>query len=753
MPSFPSRHSGKHKQTFGWEKKEIVHEVKPGSITKFEQKKQKKMQVLQEQKQIREQRKSYKDAIKVVGLVPMQPNLQLKKVFESSFGQAIQFLGSETVVVKSDHNLLTFIELENLEQAFSVDCLLFCAIDDEFGSAQLDFIDKLNIMKIPQIPHQSLMLHKQELLSILLKNNFQSQTQKFSNQLLKNFQVQTNQDPKPFSLQNANHKVQLETFFQNIVFEKPVWLQKRMILNILAERRTLENNEMVIEVIGQAHGPYNTQQNVFLSNYGDQLEVTSVSQCQFNFEQNTLIEVPLQLKGQFEPVKMNLSTSAPNEIVTSAQEEVMNEQPVDETYDPNIDPSYQDFTLQDQTDLSSVIDCQPIQMDYEFKKTQFKTVEEQIQYPDEIDIHPESSLSKLLKEYFSVKSLRNSPLPVGQGENHELNSIFHLKQPTQTENVCTKINSDYNQNSILKFTLRVRNNNDHFLQMMNQVKQNVPNMNQNYEQLVQRLQPEYFQNVPLRNLSLISLFEHETKYGLAHVKVLPQEYVKFQLQSYSIAEIQVGFRKLMTIATPYQQVAQYRGKLLRYFGNTNELMLSFVSPIFITKSAFPPVIVSYSQQQNMIPDIQTEKPIELKAKLVQYNSQIQVLERLVLTGWPHKIHRNQSIIRYMFFNQKDVRFFINQCLTTRNGLNGKILSTVTEKGYFKAHFDGQLSSGDCVEMKLYKLLLGCGLSMGCSYEMNQGINMSGYAAFEEIFQMFRSLMEQVLTRLREVKYD
>ncbi|CAL6089288.1 Conserved_hypothetical protein [Hexamita inflata] len=56
----------------------------------------------------------------------------------------------------------------------------------------------------------------------------------------------------------------------------------------------------------------------------------------------------------------------------------------------------------------------------------------------------------------------------------------------------------------------------------------------------------------------------------------------------------------------------------------------------------------------------------------------------------------------------------------------------------------QLSSGDCVEMKLYKLLLG--LQMGVyAYEMNQGINMSGYAAFEEIFQMFRSVMEQVLT--------
>lgn len=42
----------------------------------------------------------------------------------------------------------------------------------------------------------------------------------------------------------------------------------------------------------------------------------------------------------------------------------------------------------------------------------------------------------------------------------------------------------------------------------------------------------------------------------------------------------------------------------------------------------------------------------------------------------------------MFFNQEDVKYFLNQRLTTRNGLNGKILAPVTEKGYYKAHFDG-----------------------------------------------------------------
>ena len=120
---------------------------------------------------------------------------------------------------------------------------------------------------------------------------------------------------------------------------------------------------------------------------------------------------------------------------------------------------------------------------------------------------------------------------------------------------------------------------------------------------------------------------------------------------------------------------------------------------------------------------------------------MQLIERLVLTGWPYKIHRNRSLIRYMFFNQLDVKYFINQYLQTRNGLNGRILVPCTDKGYYKAHFDGQLSSGDCVEMRLYKLLQGSGLAMGCCYQMDSGVNRSGYQAFTELFDMFRGMME------------
>ncbi len=45
-----------------------------------------------------------------------------------------------------------------------------------------------------------------------------------------------------------------------------------------------------------------------------------------------------------------------------------------------------------------------------------------------------------------------------------------------------------------------------------------------------------------------------------------------------------------------------------------------------------------------------------------------ILKRILLTGNPLKINRRRAVIRYMFFNPKDVRYFRPIDLFTKNGL-------------------------------------------------------------------------------------
>lgn len=79
-----------------------------------------------------------------------------------------------------------------------------------------------------------------------------------------------------------------------------------------------------------------------------------------------------------------------------------------------------------------------------------------------------------------------------------------------------------------------------------------------------------------------------------------------------------------------------------------------------------------------------------------------IAERAILTGHPIKIHKKVVTIRYMFFNKEDISWFKAVPLFTKSGRTGFIKESLGTHGYFKATFDGKLTSQDVVAMSLYK---------------------------------------------------
>merc|ERR1712129_616975 len=88
------------------------------------------------------------------------------------------------------------------------------------------------------------------------------------------------------------------------------------------------------------------------------------------------------------------------------------------------------------------------------------------------------------------------------------------------------------------------------------------------------------------------------------------------------------------------------------------------------------------------------------------------IERKVLTGRPMRVQRRRAVIRYMFWNADDVKYFQPIDLWTRRGLKGKIEEPSAKRDYSKHSLMGisdktTLSACLCIKehfhskMKLY----------------------------------------------------
>lgn len=58
----------------------------------------------------------------------------------------------------------------------------------------------------------------------------------------------------------------------------------------------------------------------------------------------------------------------------------------------------------------------------------------------------------------------------------------------------------------------------------------------------------------------------------------------------------------------------------------------------------------------------------LEGTLVKCDPMHIIMKRVILTGYPYKTNRRRAVVRYMFFNPKDVKYFKPVELKTKLGL-------------------------------------------------------------------------------------
>lgn len=79
-----------------------------------------------------------------------------------------------------------------------------------------------------------------------------------------------------------------------------------------------------------------------------------------------------------------------------------------------------------------------------------------------------------------------------------------------------------------------------------------------------------------------------------------------------------------------------------------------------------------------------------------------VVKRIILTGYPVRVHKRTAVVKYMFYDPEDVKWFKPAGLYTKHGLQGNIMESVGEHGTMKCLFNAPIKQHDTVCLPLYK---------------------------------------------------
>lgn len=308
----------------------------------------------------------------------------------------------------------------------------------------------------------------------------------------------------------------------------------------------------------------------------------------------------------------------------------------------------------------------------EYRSQRRTEANEDLEFPDEIELHPNVLARERLSRYRGLKSLRTSHWETGEDRAHEPEEWNRLLQVPD----YTRAKKQVEMDSLVGGVHAGRRVHVHL--------RNVPFA----------LQQTYNTTQPL---ALYSLLRHEQKQTVVNYSITLSSDHPNPLKSKEELILQCGSRRFF-INPVFSQSGNTPNnvhKFLRYLHPGQTAIASFIAPV--TWGAVPAL---FFQPSVSMPGT----PLSLIAtgtSLPASTSRV-IAKRVILTGHPYKIHKKLVTIRYMFFNKEDVQWFKALPLWTKRGRSGFVKESLGTHGYFKATFDGKINPQDAIGVSLYK---------------------------------------------------
>ena len=313
-----------------------------------------------------------------------------------------------------------------------------------------------------------------------------------------------------------------------------------------------------------------------------------------------------------------------------------------------------------------------------YRSSRKNEAEENFEFPDEIELHPNVLARERLIKYRGLRSFRTSPWAEREDKLYEPEEWARL--------------------------LRIPNYKAAHSQAARSVIIGGAAPGRRVSVHIQSV-PFFLREIALSRppTSLFSLLPHEQKRTVVDIRVTLPSTAEKPIRAKSPLILQLGPRRFVVhpIFSACGHTANNVHKYLRFLYPGQTAIVSFVAP-HTWGAAVPALFFSLPET---IGDGLSDKRIELVATgslLPPGPSPRVIAKRVILTGHPYKIHRRVVTVRYMFFNKEDVLWFKALMLWTKTGRSGHIKESLGTHGYFKAEFDGPINPMDVIGISLYK---------------------------------------------------
>jgi pre-rRNA-processing protein TSR1 len=335
-------------------------------------------------------------------------------------------------------------------------------------------------------------------------------------------------------------------------------------------------------------------------------------------------------------------------------------------------------------------------------------------FPDEMDTPHDKPARDRFARFRALQSFRSSPWHPKENLPHDYSRIFQFENFSNVQRNVLGASEMVQQEAVGGGGVRDPNYPYAFCVKPHSQRENAMEEEEEQEQgsltadgagelfvLGDKYVEIVLSGVPAANLDLkrlpcvvaVGLMEHENKMSVLHFTIRRTGLYADPIKSKESLVFQTGFRTFE--AKPIFSESNLncdKHKMERFLREDAFTMASVYGPV----TYIPCPLLVYKRLAN------GSLVLVATGSLTKIDPDRIMLKKVILTGLPIRVRKRMAVIKHLFYNTNDVRWFKPAELVTKHGIRGHIKEPVGTHGLFKCLFSAPISQADTLMLILYK---------------------------------------------------